>query len=83
MTAKETIRQRLKETIKERGLSINDIAKLVPSEKNFESFRVRIYQYVRGFNTLSLDAVEKIFNALGLELTIQIHENYTCNNTEN
>lgn len=73
---KEKFRDILKLVMSSRQLNANKVARLVESDSGmkYEQMRVRIYQYIHGKNTLSLDTLEKIFKALDVNIKISAYD---------
>lgn len=73
---KEKLRKKLTEAMTARGLTANKVARLIcggESELKYATTRVRIYQFLRGKNTLGIETLERIFSALGLTLKIEVY----------
>lgn len=72
---RELIRRKLIEVLEKKRLNANKVARMLCKDnRRYNQLRVRIYQYLRGRNTLGVETLSEIFTALGIEITINYEQ---------
>ena len=72
---RKRLRLYFKKFVEDNGLTPKAIAeKVAENEKEAAQLRIRIYAYLRGENTLSVDLIENLMLAFGKTLKICVNE---------